>query len=69
MRRQHAALLGATLLLAGCAASDGWQRYEVYRPRIERHFVNDTHAQALKYNHDSSVAWFRNRWLCLWNAG
>ena len=59
-----AALVG----VVGCKAPDAWRRYEVYQPTVERHFVVNTHAQRLKYNHDSSVAWFRDRWLCLWNA-
>ena len=63
------AVFGVLLASAvGCRAPGGWRRYEVYEPRIERHFVVNTHAQQLKYNHDSSVAWFRDRWFCLWNA-
>jgi hypothetical protein len=30
--------------------------------------VVDATAQPLRYNHDSSVAWFRDRWFCVWNA-
>ncbi len=66
------------LLLSGCrqasgqagpgASDDGWQRYTVYQPQIERSFVVDAAAQPLRYNHDSSIAWFRDRWFCLWNA-
>ncbi len=49
-------------------AAGPWRTYEVYQPTVHRAFVNDTHAQPLKYNHDSSVAWFGDRWFCLWNA-
>ncbi len=50
------------------AAEPPWRSYAVYQPRIERAVVIDAAAQPLRYNHDSSVAWFRDRWLCLWNA-
>ncbi len=49
-------------------AQDGWRVHEVYQPRIERACVLDAYAQTLTYNHDSSVAWFGDRWFCLWNA-
>jgi len=58
-------LLGAGPLIA---ADAGWHSYAVYQPRIERSFVCDAVAQPLRYNHDSSVAWFNDRWFCLWNA-
>ena len=53
-----------------CAsASDApWRNYAVYQPRIERAVVVDATAQPLRYNHDSSVAWFGDRWFCVWNA-
>lgn len=54
-------------VLAG-AAEAPWRSYEVYQPTIERRVVCDAAGQRLKYNHDSSVAWFRDRWFCLWNA-
>ena len=66
--RARAALLSSLLCILGCGAPGGWRRYRVYEPCIERHFVVNCHAQRLKYNHDSSVAWFRGRWLCLWNG-
>jgi len=56
-------------LAASLHASDAaWRSYAVYQPTIERAIVVDAAAQPLRYNHDSSVAWFRDRWLCLWNA-
>ena len=50
------------------AADASWRAYAVYQPRIERAVVVDAAAQPLRYNHDSSVAWFGDRWFCLWNA-
>jgi hypothetical protein len=49
-------------------ADTPWRGYTVYQPRIERAVVVDASAQPLRYNHDSSVAWFRDRWFCVWNA-
>ncbi len=46
----------------------GWRSYAVYQPRIERAIIVDATAQPLRYNHDSSVAWFGDRWFCVWNA-
>jgi hypothetical protein len=54
-------------LLTGAAESP-WRTYEVYQPTITRYLVNDADTQRLKYNHDSSIAWFGDRWFCLWNA-
>ena len=54
--------------LAFAATSGDWQHYSVYQPKIERSFVVNAAEQPLKYNHDSSVAWFRDRWFCVWNA-
>lgn len=56
------------LCAAGLAAPGPWRTYEVYQPRIERHFVVNADTGELKYNHDSSIAWFRDRWFCIWNA-
>jgi hypothetical protein len=62
-----------SLFIFGCTASladtsRNWQHYSVYQPRIERSFVVDAAAQPLRYNHDSTIAWFKDRWFCLWNA-
>ncbi|HJN14973.1 MAG TPA: sialidase family protein, partial [Armatimonadota bacterium] len=32
------------------------------------HFVINASAHELTYNHDSAIAWFGDRWFCLWNA-
>lgn len=62
------ALHGALLLIAASAsaapAEAPWRAYAVYQPIIERGFVVDAAAQPLRYNHDSSVAWFQDRWFC-----
>lgn len=56
------------LLAAPLLASASWRTYAVYQPRIERAVVVEAAEQPLRYNHDSSVAWFRDRWFCVWNA-
>ena len=62
-------MLSLALICATAALAPGeWRSYEVYTPRIERHHVVDISTQELKYNHDSSIAWFRDRWFCLWNG-
>ena len=44
-------------------------QYELYRPKIERSFVLDTHSSPLQYNHDATIAFFADTWFALWNAG
>ncbi len=62
-------MLSLMLLCAASTAAPGpWRTYEVYQPRIERHFVSNADTSELKYNHDSSIAWFRDRWFCIWNG-
>ncbi len=62
----------AALVIGACgsaaAAESGWQSYAVYQPRITHATVVDPATHPLRYNHDSSVAWFGDRWFCLWNA-
>lgn len=50
------------------AAEGPWRSYEVYEPVIERYFISDPSKQALQYNHCSAIAFFKNRWVALWNA-
>ena len=51
------------------AAAGAWRdSYEVYKPRVEIHTVVDGDVDELNYNHGSTIAWFRDRWFCLWNA-
>jgi len=49
-------------------ASEGLREYEVYRPKVERWFVVDASEHRLKYNHCSSIAFFKDRWFCAWNG-
>ncbi|NQT12477.1 MAG: exo-alpha-sialidase [Planctomycetes bacterium] len=58
-------LLGASSL---AASSDGWRSYEVYQPTITRHAVIDARTHAHKYNHCSTIAWYGDRWFCLWGS-
>lgn len=64
----HSALLLAVLSSPAAPYDAPWRSYAVYQPRIERAVVVDAAEQPLRYNHDSSVAWFVDRWFCLWNA-
>jgi hypothetical protein len=77
MRTKHSHTLIAALLLAPLAvlqaaqapaAEGAWRSYEVYEPVIERYFISDPSTQALQYNHCSAIAFFKNRWVALWNA-
>lgn len=58
----------STTLAISLTAMADWQSYEWYQPTVERSFVVDAASSPLQYNHDSSVAWFGDRWFCLWNA-
>lgn len=60
-------LLSLFVLAWGTGAQD-WQGYDWYQPTVERYFVVNAATSPLLYNHDSSIAWFRDRWFCLWNA-
>ena len=62
------ALLVTTVVATRAAEAGDWRMYELYQPKVERHFVVNAASSPLLYNHDSSVAWFRDRWFCLWNA-
>ena len=50
------------------AASDDWRSYEVYQPTITRHAVIDARTHRHKYNHCSTIAWFQDRWFCVWGS-
>ena len=50
------------------AGSDSWRSYEVYQPTITRHAVIDARSHPHKYNHCSTIAWFQDRWFCLWGS-
>jgi hypothetical protein len=64
----HLALLLNVVSSSAAPSNAPWRTYAVYQPRVERAVVVDAAEQPLRYNHDSSVAWFRDRWLCVWNA-
>jgi hypothetical protein len=66
--RTTAVVLFLLAIACGSARSADWQRYEWYEPTVERVFVVDPLVSPLQYNHDSSIAWFSDRWFCLWNA-
>ena len=60
-----------SLLSAGAlstSASDDWRSYEVYQPTVTRHAVLDARTHLHKYNHCSTIAWFQDRWYCLWGS-
>jgi len=48
--------------------SDGWRTYEVYQPTVTRHAVIDATRHAHKYNHCPTIAWFQDRWFCIWGS-
>ena len=50
------------------AAEAPWRFHEVYEPVIESYFISDPSKQALQYNHCSAIAFFKNRWVAIWNA-
>jgi hypothetical protein len=50
------------------AAEGPWRSYEVYEPVIERYFISDPSKQPLQYNHCSAIAFFKDRWVAVWNA-
>jgi hypothetical protein len=59
----------AAVALAGRAAEGGgWASYEVYQPLITRHDVLDARAHPHQYNHCATIAWFQDRWFCLWGS-
>ncbi|MEI8205682.1 MAG: sialidase family protein [Kiritimatiellales bacterium] len=49
-------------------AAPRWNSYQVYQPVVTRSTVIDPNQSDLKYNHCSTIAFFNNRWFCLWNA-
>ncbi|GEM_PF-1058571 len=60
------AFCGGALRVA--AASGDWRTYEVYQPRVTRHDVIDARSHPHKYNHCATIAWFQDRWLCMWGS-
>lgn len=62
------ACLSLPIALHAAPVPGPWRSHTLYQPRIERATVADPARHGLPYNHDSSVAWFGDRWFCLWNA-
>ncbi len=60
--------VAAVTCAAGAADGDGWASYEVYQPSITRHDVLDARAHPHQYNHCATIAWFQDRWFCLWGS-
>ena len=56
------------LVLGGEPPTDSWRSYEVYQPAVTRHAVIDARVHAHKYNHCPTLAWFQDRWVCLWGS-
>ena len=48
--------------------AEGWRSYEVYQPTVTRHAVIDATTHSHKYNHCPTIAWFQDRWICLWGS-
>jgi hypothetical protein len=45
-----------------------WRKYEVYQPTIKRTRIITAKVDRLPYNHCTNIAWFGDRWFCLWNG-
>lgn len=57
-----------SVVSSSASASDRWRSYEVYRPTVTRHAVIDARNHTHKYNHCSTIAWFQDRWFCIWGS-
>lgn len=45
-----------------------WRNYEVYAPQIETHTVYEYDGTETNWmNHCANAAWFKDRWIALWN--
>ena len=60
--------LSVILFLSTQSPDTDWRSYEVYEPVVERCFIVNPAEQKLKYNHVSSIAWFKGTWFCVWNG-
>jgi len=66
-------LLAAAVLLgvnpAAVAQTGPWRSsYEVYQPTVTNHDVFTGGDHGRLYNHCSTLAWFQDRWFCLWGS-
>jgi hypothetical protein len=65
---------GSILVLAALGVAtparcdEGWRHYTVYQPTVTRHDVINALSHPHKYNHCATLAWFRDRWFCLWGS-
>ncbi len=60
-----AAVLSA---VAPAACDEVWRSYTVYQPTVTRHDVINAIDHPHKYNHCATLAWFQDRWFCLWGS-
>lgn len=58
----------ALLTLCQATAFGQWRTYEVYQPTVTLHDVIAAAEHTHKYNHCSTIAWFQDRWFCLWGS-
>lgn len=52
----------------GAAPPEEWREYGVYQPTVTIHDVINARAHPHKYNHCATIAWFQDRWFCLWGS-
>ncbi len=45
-----------------------WRNYSVYQPRITKDYICNPEFEKLQYNHCSSIAFFKDTWIAMWNA-
>lgn len=43
-------------------------KYEIYNPTVTRRTMLDPAASIWQYNHDTTIAWYGDRWFAQWNA-
>jgi len=67
-RRTWAFATTLGLHLSPTTGAGPWRTYEVYQPTITRHAVIDARTHEHKYNHCPTIAWFQDRWICLWGS-
>lgn len=43
-------------------------RYKLYTPTVTRRTMLDPNSSPWQYNHDTTIAWYQDRWFAQWNA-
>jgi len=43
-------------------------KYELYNPTVTRRTMLDPATSPWQYNHDTTIAWYQDRWFAQWNA-